>query len=114
MTIYCQNDYDCSHTPLTWLSIWWNEQFILGQQVWLINPHSIRPKAASGTVSGISGQHKFHFMDIPDGWIKVDVGEALAPNVQLMMESRDDEQEKVKDAVGSSVLWNKKYMKSTS
>jgi hypothetical protein len=99
---------------LTWLSIWWNEQFILGQQVWLINPHSIRPKAASGTVSGISGQHKFHFMDIPDGWIKVDVGEALAPNVQLMMESRDDEQEKVKDAVGSSVLWNKKYMKSTS
>jgi hypothetical protein len=34
--------------------------------------------------------------------------------MQLMMENRDDEQEKVKDVVGSSVLWNKKYMKSTS
>jgi hypothetical protein len=79
-----------------------------------MNPRSVRQKAASGTVSGISGEHKFHFMDILDGWIKVDVHEALAPNVQLMMENRDDEQEKVKDAVGSLVLWNKKYMKSTS
>jgi hypothetical protein len=32
----------------------------------------------------------------------------------LMMENRDDEQEKVKDAIGSSILWNKKYMKSMS
>jgi hypothetical protein len=114
MTVYCQNDYGHSHTPLTWLFVWWNEQFIPGQQVWLMNPRSVWQKTASRTVSGISGEHKFHFMDIPDGWIKVDVREALAPNVQLMMENRDDEQEKVKDVVGSSVLWNKKYMKSTS
>jgi hypothetical protein len=43
--------------------------------------------------------------------MKVDVREALAPNVMLMMENRDAEQEKVKDAVGSSVLWNQKFMK---
>jgi hypothetical protein len=53
-------------------------------------------------------------MDIPEGWIKVDVKEALLPNVQLMMENRDVEQEKLKDAVGSSVLWNLKYLKCTT
>jgi hypothetical protein len=46
----------------------------------------------SGTcLHGISREHKFHFMDIPNGWIKVDVWEALAPNVQLMMENQDVE-----------------------
>jgi hypothetical protein len=85
----------------------------MGQHIWLMNPRSVRQKAASGTVSGISGEHKFHFMDIPDGWIKVDVKEALASNVMLMMENRDAEQEKVKDIVGSSVIWNQKYLKYT-
>jgi hypothetical protein len=69
-----------------------------------MNPHNMWQQATSGTVSGISGQHKFHFMDIPDGWIKVDVCEVRAPNVQLMMENQDVEQEKVKDVVGSSTL----------
>lgn len=49
-------------------------------------------------------------MEIPVGWMKVNVREALAPNVMLMMENQDAEQEKVKDVVGSSVLWNQKYM----
>jgi hypothetical protein len=86
----------------------------MGQQVWLMNPRSIRQKAARGTVSGISGQHRFHFVEIPDGWLKVDVQEALMPNVSLMMENREAEQEKVKDDVGSYVLWNQKYMKCTT
>jgi hypothetical protein len=38
--------------------------------------------------------------------MKVDITKALVPNVMLVMENRDAEQEKVKDAVGSSVLWN--------
>jgi hypothetical protein len=86
----------------------------MGQQVWLMNPQSIRQKAVCGTVSGISGQHRFHFVEIPDSWLKVDVQEALMPNVSLMMENREAEQEKVKDAVGSCVLWNQKYMKCTT
>jgi hypothetical protein len=53
-------------------------------------------------------------VEIPDGWLKVDVQEALMPNVSLMMENREAEQEKVKDAVGSCVLWNQKYMKCTT
>jgi hypothetical protein len=59
-------------------------------------------------------QHRFHFVEIPDSWLKVDVQEALMPNVSLMMENREAEQEKVKDAVGSCVLWNQKYMKCTT
>jgi hypothetical protein len=66
---------------------------------------------ASGTVSGLSGKQKFHFLEIPEGWIKIDVKDALAPNVQLMIENRDAEQEKVKDVVGSSVIWNQKFLK---
>jgi hypothetical protein len=62
-------------------------------------------------VSGISGKHKFHFLEVLEGWIKVNVKDALAPNVQLMMENQDAEQEKVKDAIGSSVIWNLKYLK---
>ena len=37
-------------------------------------------------MSGINGEHKFHFRDILDGWIKVDMSKALASNVMLMME----------------------------
>jgi hypothetical protein len=88
------------------LSFAWNIEFVMGQHVWLMNPRSIRQKAARGTVSGISGQHRFHFVEIPDGWLKVDVQEALMPNVSLMMENREAEQEKVKDAIGSCILWN--------
>jgi hypothetical protein len=89
-------------------------QFVMGQEVWLMNPRSVRQKVASGRVSGFSGEHRFHFLEIPDGWMKVDVQEALVPNAVLMMENRDVEQEKVKDAVGSSVLWNQKNVKITT
>jgi phage terminase large subunit-like protein len=44
--------------------------------------------------------------------MKIDVREALVPNVLLMMENPDDEQEKVKDVVGSSFIWNQKFLKS--
>jgi hypothetical protein len=46
-------------------------------------------------VSGINGEHKFHFIDILDGWIKIDMRKALVPNVILMMENQDAEQEKI-------------------
>jgi hypothetical protein len=53
-------------------------------------------------------------LEIPDGLLKVNVQEALAPNELLMMENREAEQEKVKDVVGSCVLYNQKYMKCTT
>jgi hypothetical protein len=84
----------------------------MGSEVWLMNPRSVRQKVASGTVSGIAGQHKFHFLEIPPAWMKIDIREALAPSVLLMMENLDDEQTQVGDAVGSSVLWNQRFLKS--
>jgi hypothetical protein len=106
-TYYC----GVGHLRLTYWYFHQNYPLVMGQEVWLMNPRSVRQKVALGTVSGISGQHRFHFMEIPVGWMKVDITEVLASNVMLMMENRDAEQEKVKDAVGSSVLWNQKFMK---
>ena len=56
----------------------------------------------------MSRKHKFHFKDILDGFFKVDVQEALLPNVALMMPNADAEQEKLKDVVGISALWLEK------
>jgi hypothetical protein len=75
----------------------------MGQEVWLMNPRSVCQKVAFGRISGFSGEHRFHFLEIPDGWMKVDVHEVLVPNAVLMMENRNAEQKKVKDVVGSSV-----------
>ena len=77
-----------------------------------MNLRSARQKVASGIVSGIGGQHRFHFMEIPPAWMKIDIREALAPSVPLMMENVDNEQMKVGDAVGLSVLLNQRFLKS--
>ena len=71
----------------------------MGSEVLVMNLQSICQKVASGTVNGIGGQHKFHFMEILPRWMKIDVREALAPTMLLMMENLDDEQSKVKDCL---------------
>jgi hypothetical protein len=38
-----------------------------------MNPRSYRQKAASGAISGLWGEHKFHFGTIPDSWFKIDI-----------------------------------------
>jgi hypothetical protein len=52
--------------------------------VWLINIESHKQKVASGTISGLGGDHKFHFDTIPNLWFKIDIQEALMPAVALM------------------------------
>jgi hypothetical protein len=47
---------------------------------------------ASGKVSGIGGEHKFHFREIPEKWFKVDVQEALLPATALMQPNEDVDQ----------------------
>jgi hypothetical protein len=49
-----------------------------------MNPKHSTQKVASGKVSGIGGEHKFHFKEIPEKWFKVDVQEALLPETALM------------------------------
>jgi hypothetical protein len=86
-------------------------QFSMGQEVWLMNPRCYRQKVATGTISGFGGEHKFHFTPIPETWFKVDVRVALVGDVALMFPNEDIEQMKVKDAVGSSAIWDSRYIK---
>jgi hypothetical protein len=83
----------------------------MGQEVWLMNPRSYRQKVATSTTSGFGREHKFYFTPIPETWFKVDVRVALVGDVALMFPNEDAEQMKVKDAVGSSAIWDLRYIK---
>jgi hypothetical protein len=54
-----------------------------------MNPKRSTQKVASGKVSGIGEEHKFHFKEIPEKWFKVDVQEALLPETTLMQPNED-------------------------
>jgi hypothetical protein len=76
-----------------------------------MNPRSYKQKVATGTISSFGGEHKFHFTPIPETWFKVDVRVALVDDVALMFPNEDIEQMKVKNVVGSSAIWNSRYIK---
>lgn len=84
----------------------------MGQEVFLLNPKNYKQSIASGIISGLGGQDKFHFQVIQDSCYKVDVKEAIWPQVSLMFPNQMDEQTKVKDTVGSSAIWEAKFIKS--
>jgi hypothetical protein len=86
-------------------------QFHRGQEVWLMNPRSTWQKVASGIISDVGGEDKFHFNNIPDSWFKVDIDQVLLPDVALMWENADADQTKVGNVQGSNVVWNHKYLK---
>ena len=77
-----------------------------------MNPRSVRQKVASGTISGISREYKFHFRDIPEKWFKVDVREAHYPNVPLMFPYEDADQLVMKDVLNGNTIWDGRLMKS--
>ena len=79
-----------------------------------MNPRSTQSKVASGTISGLPGEQKFHFMDIPEKWFKVDVHEAHCPNASLMFPNEDADQAKVKDVVKGNTIWDGRYMKTAA
>jgi hypothetical protein len=86
-------------------------QFSVGEEVWLMNPKRSTQKVALGKVSGISGEHKFHFKEIPEKWFKVDVQEALLPETTLMQPNEDVDQHVVGDVVGTAIIWDQKHLK---
>jgi hypothetical protein len=49
-----------------------------------MNPKQSTQKVATGTISDVGGEAKFHFIDIPDKWFKIDIREALLPETTLM------------------------------
>ncbi len=84
----------------------------MGQEVFVLNPKNAKQSIATGIISGLGGQDKFHFQLIADSCYKVDVKEAIWPQVSLMFPNHMDGQTKVKDTVGSSVLWEGKFIKA--
>ena len=79
-----------------------------------MNPRSTRNKVASGTISGLPGEQKFHFMDILEKWFKVNLREAYCPSALLMFPNEDAQQAKVKDAVKDNTIWDGRYIKSAA
>ena len=77
-----------------------------------MNPRRVKQKVASGTVSGISGQDKFHFRDIPENWFKVDVRKAHHPNVALMFPDDDADQLVIHDVLNGNTIWDGRLIKS--
>jgi hypothetical protein len=70
----------------------------------------VRQKVASATVSGLTGQHKFHGKEIPKSWVKVDVRDILVTKVALMFPNAAADMDVVEDAKGSSAIWDTKYI----
>jgi hypothetical protein len=79
-----------------------------------MNPRNVRQKVASGTISGLVGEQKFHFRDIPDKWFKVDVRKAHCPNASLMFLNNYADQIKVKDILKGNTIWDGRYMKNAA
>ena len=77
-----------------------------------MNPMNYRQKVASDTISGLEGEHKFHFDTILDSQFKVDIREVLVPNVALMFPVDVANQKIVKNVVGGNVVWDQKYIKT--
>ena len=69
---------------------------------------------AKGTVSGLPGEHLFHFKDIPDDWLKIDVTDILHQNVPLMISVPNADQEVIEQALGLYAMWHSKYVKISS
>jgi len=87
------------------------QDFSVGNKVFLMNPRAWRHKVAVGSVSGLYGSHKFHGAEIPSSWLKVDIHEALLPEVALMFPSAAVDMPLIEHATESPTIWDQKYVK---
>jgi hypothetical protein len=79
-----------------------------------MNPKWSTQKVATSTISGVGGEAKFHFVDIPDKWFKIDIREALLPETALMYVNEPADQYLVGNIVGTSSIWDQRYIKKTT
>lgn len=83
----------------------------MGHQVCLMNPRNVKQRIVVGFISGFARFEKFHFNTIPDGWLKVDMKDVIAPSADLMYPHPVADQYEVKDVVGDNTLWGEKFVK---
>jgi hypothetical protein len=69
---------------------------------------------AIGNISGVGGEHKFHFKEIPERWFKADLQEALSSNTTLMYPNEDVGHKIMGDVAGTAVIWDQKHIKIAS
>jgi hypothetical protein len=79
-----------------------------------MNPKQSTQKVATGTISGVGGEAKFHFVDIPDKWFKIDIREALLPETALIYVNEPADQYLVGDIVETISIWDQRYIKKAS
>jgi hypothetical protein len=91
--------------------MWFPLQFKVGDEVFLMNPRSVKQKVALGTISGVPGEHTFHGQDIPSGWWRVDVRVVLQEGVSLMFPNERGDQYMIEDAKGAPAMWTEKNLK---
>jgi hypothetical protein len=69
-----------------------------------MNPKRSTQKVVAGKVNGVGGEHKCHFKEILEKWFKVDVQEALLPEIALMQPNEDVDQHVIGDVVETIVI----------
>lgn len=79
------------------------DKVILGGKV-----HAGTP-IAKGTIIGLGGSGVFHHRPIPPEYIRVNLN-AVSVNEPLLVPVEEAEQENLRDALGSSVLWLKELI----
>jgi len=72
----------------------------------------MRQKVAKENVSGLPGEHKFHFKDIPMS--KMKVTDILHPRVVLMFLVANLDMEKSEYAKETFAMWHAKHLKFTT
>jgi hypothetical protein len=77
-----------------------------------MNPKQNTQKVVMGTINSVGEEAKFHFVDIPNKWFKIDIREALLP--ALMYINIPTDQYLVGDIVGTTSIWDQRYIKKAS
>jgi hypothetical protein len=81
----------------------------------LLSPKNTRQKVVIRKINGLWGIDKFHGNVIPNFWLKVDVVVVHIGDIPLMHpHSKVDDHVLVQDVIGTSTLWNSKYVKATN
>lgn len=78
-----------------------------------MNMKNSRQRVGSGKVTAIGGGTEvWHGKPIPEGYLRVDVTQIMAPDISLMVPNPAADQWKVKDVLGSNTLWDIKFVRA--
>lgn len=80
----------------------------------LLDPKNPRTKCGAGRIMGTSDEDVFHGQAIQEGWFRVEMSDVYIKDFPLMFPYEPADQETLKDVVGSSTLWDGRFLKLES